>query len=74
MGHDTDRPYVVVAVVSGDFVLCADGKYRTLGNPKQKRIKHLKTCGVSEAAAKAIASGKLTDAQLRKILETVQAQ
>ena len=68
MGHDTGRPYIVVAVVGSDFVLCADGKYRTLDKPKQKRVKHLKTTGVSQAAAEAIESGKLTDADVRRIL------
>jgi len=41
-GHDTGRLYVVVAELNADFVLVADGKYRTTDNPKQKRRKHLK--------------------------------
>jgi len=40
-GHDTGRVYLVVAVLNADFVLLADGKYRKLDYPKQKRIKHL---------------------------------
>lgn len=41
-GHDTDRVYLVVAVVNADFVLLSDGEYRKLDNPKQKRIKHVR--------------------------------
>lgn len=41
-GHDKDRLYIVVAELSSDFVLVADGKYRLVDNPKQKRRKHLK--------------------------------
>ena len=41
-GHDTGRMYVVVAELSGDFVLVADGKYRLTSNPKLKIRKHLK--------------------------------
>lgn len=69
MGHDQGRPYVVVAVLNSDFVLCVDGKYRTLDKPKQKRVKHLKTAGVSLDAAQAVQDGTLTDAAVRKILK-----
>jgi hypothetical protein len=40
-GHDAGRVYLVLAALSADFVLLADGKYRKLENPKQKRIKHV---------------------------------
>lgn len=69
-GHDEGRLYIIVAVLGNDFVMCADGKVRTLDKPKTKRIKHLKTAGESESAAKAIADGKLTDAGIRKILKS----
>ena len=72
MGHDKDRVYAVIAVLNKDFVLLADGKARTLDKPKQKRIKHVKFAGKSEEAAKAIESGKLTDADLRKIIKLAQ--
>ena len=71
MGHDKDRVYIVIAVLNADFVLCVDGKYRTVEKPKQKRIKHLKFGEVSQAAAKAIAQGKLTDAAVTKAIKAV---
>ncbi len=40
-GHDKNRLYIVIAELSNDFVLVADGKYRLTDNPKQKRRKHL---------------------------------
>lgn len=69
MGHDKGRMYIVVAVLGSDFVLCADGEYRPLDKPKTKRVKHLKWAGESQDAAKAIASGKLTDSAVRKIIK-----
>lgn len=48
-GHDTGRLYVVIAELSSDFVLVADGKYRLTDNPKQKRRKHLKFLGKTDA-------------------------
>ena len=41
-GHDTGRLYVVITELNEDFVLVADGKYRSVENPKLKRRKHLK--------------------------------
>lgn len=41
-GHDSGRLYIVISELNSDFVLVADGKYRTYDNPKQKRRKHLK--------------------------------
>jgi len=46
-GHDTGKAFVVVAAVSGGFVLIADGKSRTLENPKLKRTKHLRVADKS---------------------------
>lgn len=74
MGHDKQRVYLIVAVLGEDFVLCADGKYRTLDNPKQKRLKHLKLLGECEAAAEKVSGGKCTDAYLRKTLGVWQTK
>ena len=41
-GHDTDKPFVIVSVVSDEFVLIADGKSRPIENPKLKRKRHLR--------------------------------
>lgn len=60
-GHDAERIYVVMAVVSDDFVLVCNGKHRKLDNPKQKRKKHLAVLGDVELPQ------DLNDAKLRKI-------
>ena len=49
-GHDCGRLYIVVAEINSDFVLVADGKYRPVDNPKQKRRKHLKFVGKATAS------------------------
>lgn len=60
-GHDKGKYFVVVAEVSADFVLIADGKSRTAENPKLKRKKHLRvveenaeTCPTNAALVKRI--------------------
>ncbi len=41
-GHDKDKPFVVTAEVSKDFVLIADGTTRRVESPKLKRKRHLR--------------------------------
>lgn len=65
MGHDTGRVYVVTAVLGSDFVLVADGKYRTLDKPKMKRVKHVKVIGETDV----LDTKLLTDAALRSALK-----
>ena len=73
-GHDAQRTYLIVAVLSSEFVLCVDGKYRTAENPKAKRYKHLKVVGESADAVAALAAGTLTDANVRKICAEYREQ
>lgn len=63
-GHDRGRTYLVLNAVNEDFVLVADGDYRTLDNPKLKRIKHLKV--EREGAL----PEPLTDKAVRKICKS----
>lgn len=70
MGHDAKRVYLIVAVLSPEFVLCVDGKTRPLDKPKTKRYKHVKWVGETDAdVAQKIANGKITDTEIKKILE-----
>lgn len=47
-GHDTGEAFVVTSVVNDQFVLIADGKSRTLDNPKLKRNRHLRVVGKAD--------------------------
>lgn len=46
-GHDTGKPFVVVAQAGADFVLIADGISRGMENPKLKRKRHLRVVAQS---------------------------
>lgn len=75
-GHDTGRLYIVVAVVSEDFILVADGDKRKLSNPKLKRKKHLRFLKPQEGEGRkelsdALESGKLSDGEIRKHLKKI---
>lgn len=44
-GHDKDKIFVVVEVVSDKYVRIADGKTRKISAPKLKKVKHLESNG-----------------------------
>ena len=46
-GHDTGKPFIVVAKLNDNFVLIADGKSRGVENPKLKRKRHLRVAAQS---------------------------
>lgn len=64
-GHDTGRKYVIIKAASADFVLCCDGKYRKLDNPKLKRLKHIKLI------ERVSLTEETKDSDLRKILKNI---
>ena len=79
-GHDRGQRFVVIAV-DGEFALIADGRRRTIGDPKRKKLKHLKPAGnIGEELSEQLkeksgvfreASGT-GDAWLRKALKALE--
>ncbi len=64
-GRDKGEVFVITEILSKDYVLIADGKRRSLRNPKKKKIKHL-----SLYKDKIILDGdNLTDSYIRKMLK-----
>lgn len=64
-GHDTGKYFVVVAEVSADFVLIADGKSRTVESPKLKRKRHLR---VVEASAETSPTNAALKKRIKKFI------
>ncbi|MCL2370767.1 MAG: KOW domain-containing RNA-binding protein [Firmicutes bacterium] len=46
MGRDKDKFFLVAKIVSPEFVMLVDGKYRKFNKPKLKRWKHTKFSGL----------------------------
>ena len=74
-GRDKGQFMVVVAVVDENFTLVCNGKLRKVSNPKKKRIKHLAKTNhiVIEIHEKILNGNKITNAEIRKILESYHA-
>ena len=68
-GHDSGRLYCVTQA-QGDFLLLADGKGRTLTQPKRKRRKHVELAGGPDPLSALPGS----DAELRRVLAKTRDQ
>jgi len=74
-GRDKGQFMVVIAVVDENFTLVCNGKLRKVNNPKKKKIKHLAKTNhiVKELQEKILNGNKITNAEIRKILESYYA-
>ena len=64
-GHDNDKLYVVLKQ-EGSYAILADGKTKTLKDPKKKNLKHLKDTGMYVELSK---YNPLYDAHIQKELK-----
>jgi len=61
-GHDAGRIYVIIDT-DGAYVYLADGRIRTVSNPKKKKIRHIELiCRKNDLS-------KADDVQIRRILK-----
>lgn len=73
-GRDAGTVYLVVGVVGGQAVLVADGRRRSVANPKRKNLKHLRLGPPVPGVAERIAAGQvLTDEEVREALREIEA-
>ena len=70
-GRDAGKKFVIVGMADDEHVLIADGDLRKIENPKKKKIKHLyyEDNVISEINLKLINKHKITNSELRKLLE-----
>ncbi len=65
-GRDKDRLFVIIDILDDCHVLVADGDLRRIGNPKKKKLKHLKiTHKVAEEISQTASIKKITDKDLQ---------
>lgn len=71
-GRDRGRLYMVVGFCPPSFVLVADGRGREAVRPKKKNVRHISVLGVvaEEVAAKVADGGKVSDREVRAVLNT----
>jgi len=71
-GRDKGQFMVVIAIVDENFVIVCNGRLRKINTPKKKKQKHLaKTNQISSEINEKIMNGdKITNGQIRKILDS----
>lgn len=69
-GREKGNLFIIVGIISKDYVLIADGEKRRLASPKKKKIKHLDfRPEVMELIANKILEGKkVFDAEIKSAL------
>ena len=75
-GHDKDKIYVIIKEDS-EYVWLADGKIKSVDNPKKKRKKHIQIikCFFDEQLRTALSEGKkITDLEIMMILKRYKKQ
>ena len=75
-GHDKDKIYVIIKEDS-EYVWLADGKLRTVNNPKKKRKKHIqpiKYFNNEELITSLLENKKVSDLEIVMVLKKYKKQ
>lgn len=69
-GRDADKYFVVVGIISDEYVLIADGDLRKVEKPKKKKIKHLVVHNMiaSDIKSKMEAGIKINNNDIKNVL------
>jgi len=69
-GRESGEMFVIIGIIDENYVYIANGKNRTLKNPKKKKIKHLEFLNfVDEEIGGKLQIKRLLDADIRKSIK-----
>ena len=71
-GRDKFQPFVVVKI-EGDFAFLANGKNRTINNPKAKKLKHVRLTSIKidTIRNKLQKHERVLDSEIRKAIDNL---
>jgi large subunit ribosomal protein L14e len=73
-GRDKGKFYVIIGFIDGNRALLADGRCRTVNNPKKKNLKHLQPYRIIDPEIRErIRQGNLNDNAVRNVLNILLA-
>ncbi|MCY6957383.1 KOW domain-containing RNA-binding protein [Clostridium sp. ZC22-4] len=73
-GRDSEKFFIIIDVISKEYVYIVDGDLRKLDRPKKKKLKHLSlTNEVAENIKQLIISNNISNTKIRKYLENREA-
>jgi ribosomal protein L14E/L6E/L27E len=70
-GRDEGKFYIIVDMISDNYVLLADGGLRPESKPKKKKLRHLRFTDIiaEEIKSDIISGNKLNNSTIRKFLQ-----
>ena len=68
LGHDKNEIFVVITV-DHNLVYLANGKNKSVDNPKKKNIKHVEYLNYSEELSQLLDSNKLNNSHIIRVLK-----
>ncbi len=74
LGHDKNRPFIVVGIDKSGYLSIIDGKYRDKSKPKLKNSKHLIKVGHDDKILEKIASPIATNTEIYKMIRVYKVK
>lgn len=74
LGHDKNRPFIVVAIDKSGYLAIIDGRYRGKIKPKLKNPKHLTKVGHDDYIMQKINSPVSTDTEIYKMIKVYKVK
>jgi large subunit ribosomal protein L14e len=75
-GRDSGKRFLIIKIIDDKYVLLADGSSRRIENAKKKKLKHIKSAGVTiQSINEKLENGlKVTNLEIRKALDSHQKE
>ena len=72
-GRDKGKLFIVIDIISDEYLLLTDGDLRKIEKPKKKKIKHVKFTDIclEDIRTKLEKHDKITNAELRRALRAI---
>ena len=74
LGHDKNRPFVVIGIDNSGYLSIIDGRYRDRSKPKLKNPKHLIKVGHDDKIIDKVASKVATDTEIYKMIKVYKVK
>lgn len=72
-GRDNQKKFIIVCIISEQYVYISDGNLRNVEKPKRKKIKHLKSTGYisTDIKNKIESKKKVTNNEIRNFIKSI---
>mgnify|MGYP000426788713 CR=1 FL=1 len=73
-GRDANKEFIITCIINDQYVYISDGDTRKLGNPKKKKLKHLKlTKYISDEVVQGLQQNNITNSVISKCIKSLDS-